>query len=312
MKAPNPYHAPFFALFAPKAFSRPTPSPQRRLRILHLESSRNIGGQELRILAQMEWLISHGHSAWLLAHPDTPILREAAKKGLPCYPTPFRGSLHPKAIISVLGIAKRHSVDIIDCHSSRDAAVGMVAKLLGKKVVRSQHIGRKIKDDLFHKFMWRVGSHGIIATSESIKRQILRQGLAPSRLVYVVPPGIRMDVFNPNVDGSQVRKKYGVSETAKLVTLIGMIRRDKGQRFLVRAIDSIVRVIPNAFFMIIGSATHPEYLDNLKEEISRIINKDRVILTGFQDRIEYFIAASNVIAITSLMEARSLAAMQAF
>ena len=284
----------------------------RPLKIVHLESSRNIGGQELRILAQMEWLISHGHSTWLLAHPNTPIQKEAAKRGLPTVPVPFRGSFNPKAITSVIRFAKVKSVDIIDCHSTRDAAVAMIARLAGEKVIRSQHIGRKIKDDILHKLMWRLGNDAVIATSKSIKSQILDQGLSSSHKVHVVAPGIRMDIFRPDVDGKPIRKVYGIPETAKLITLIGMIRRDKGQRFLVRAVDQIVRAIPSAFFMIVGSATHPEYLDELKNEISRIEHRNRIILAGFQERVELFIAASDLVAITSLMEARSLAAMQAF
>ncbi len=284
----------------------------RRLRIVHLESSRNIGGQELRILSQMEWLIDHGHSVWLLAHPNTPIQKEAAKRGLPSVPVPFRGSFNPKAITCVIRFAKGKSIDIIDCHSTRDAAVAMLAKFTGKTVIRSQHIGRKLKDDIFHRLMWLKGNHAIIATSKSIREQILKQGLSEPEKVHVVPPGIRMDIFHPKVDGTQVRKAFGVDRAAKLITLVGMIRRDKGQRYLVQAADQIVQAIPNAFFMIVGSATHPEYLEGLRHEISKIQNKGRIILTGFQEHVERFIAASDLIAITSLMEARSLAAMQAF
>ncbi|RLB36600.1 MAG: glycosyltransferase family 1 protein [Deltaproteobacteria bacterium] len=287
-------------------------NPARPLRIVHLESSRNIGGQELRILAQMEWLISNGHMVWLMAHPGTPIMKEAAKRELPSVPVAFRGSLHPKAIWAVLRFAYRNLIDIIDCHSTRDAAVAMVAKLSRRRVVRSQHIGRQIKNDILHKLMWQLGNHVVIATSASIKEQIVRQGLSSPEKIYVVPPGIHLDRFNPQVDGGAVRKAYGIDDKAKLITLIGMIRRDKGQRFLVRAVDLIVAAIPDAYFMIVGSATHPEYLEDLKKEISRIQNMDRVILAGFQENVEHFIAASDLIAITSLMEARSLAVMQAF
>jgi len=306
------FHSRLSNLTAGEDATKASNNSQEPLRIAHLESSRNIGGQELRILAQMEWLISHGHSTWLLAHPNTPIQEAAFKRGLPVIAIPFRGSLHPKAIFSVLKFARKNRVNVIDSHSTRDAAVAMVAKLMGMRVIRSQHIGRKIKDDILHKIMWRLGNHLVIATSESIKRQVVKQGLATSNSVYVIPPGIRMDRFSPKVNGHHVRKEYGIPEDGRLITLIGMIRRDKGQRFLVRAVDHIIAAIPDAFFMIVGSATHPEYLDDLKAEISRIKNKDRVILTGFQENVEHFIAASNLIAITSLMEARSLAAMQGF
>ena len=53
------------------------------LRIAHLETSNNIGGQELRILDQIQWLLSKGHSAWLLVPEDSAICEEATQLRLP-------------------------------------------------------------------------------------------------------------------------------------------------------------------------------------------------------------------------------------
>ena len=72
------------------------------LRIAHLETSINIGGQELRILDQIQWLLSKGHSAWLLACEDFAIYKEATRRGLPFYPIAFRGSLNPQAISEIV------------------------------------------------------------------------------------------------------------------------------------------------------------------------------------------------------------------
>lgn len=41
------------------------------MRIAHIESSMNWGGQELRIVEQTDWLNQHGHPTWIIARPSS-------------------------------------------------------------------------------------------------------------------------------------------------------------------------------------------------------------------------------------------------
>ena len=282
------------------------------LRIAHTESSINMGGQELRILQQIRWLLDNGHAAWLLARKDSAIYREGLERGLPLCGVDFRGSLNPKAILTVLDFARRQKIDLIDCHSSRDASTVIFARLLGIPVVRTQHICKRLKDDFFHRLTWKMGCRHIIACSGSIAERIVSQKLGPREHIDLIGEGIDLDKFRPDIDGKPARKVFGVPPGAKLITVIGMIRPDKAQHFLIRAVDGIVERIPEAYFFVVGSPTKPAFQDQLQEEIGRIKHKDRVILTGFQDAVEDFIAASDVIVLTSTIEARSQVIPQAF
>jgi len=282
------------------------------LRIAHTESSINMGGQEMRILQQIRWLLDNGHAAWLLAREDSAIYREGMKRGLPLCAVPFRGSLNPKAILTALDFVRREKIDLIDCHSSRDASTVIFARFLGIPVIRTQHICKRLKDDFFHRLTWTMGCRHIIASSDSIADRIVNQNLGPRENIYVIGEGIDLDRFRPDVDGKPSRKAFGVPVGAKLVTVIGMIRPDKAQHYLVRAVDRIVEQIPDAHFFVVGSPTKPRFMEELQEEIGRIRHKDRIILTGFQDAVENFIAASDVIVLSSTIEARSQVIPQAF
>ena len=282
------------------------------LRVAHTESSMNMGGQELRILQQIRWLLDHGHAAWLLAREDSAIYQEARRLGLPVRRVYFRGSLQPKAILTVLDFVGRKKIDIVDCHSSRDASTMIIPKLMGIPVVRSHHICQRLKDDFFHRMTWSIGCRHIIAASKSIANRIVDQKLGRREMIDIIGEGVDAGRFSPEVDGTSARKDFGVPDTAKLISVIGMIRPDKGQAFLIRAVDSIVDRIPDAYFFIVGSATRPGFLDQLKKEIDQIRWKERVILTGFQTEVEKFIAASDVIVLTSMIEAGSQVIPQAF
>jgi glycosyltransferase involved in cell wall biosynthesis len=282
------------------------------LRIAHTESSINMGGQELRILRQIRWLLDNGHSAWLLAREDSVIYQEGLKRGLPLCAVPFRGSVNPRAIFTVLNFVRREKIDLIDCHSCRDASTVIFAKLLGIPVIRSQHICKRLKDDFFHRLIWTTGCRHIIVNSNSIADRVVKQNLGPREMIDVIGTGIDLDRFRPDIDGEPSRKAFGIPDGARLITSIGMIRPDKAQRYLIRAVDRIVEQIPEAHFFVVGSPTRPEFLDRLLGEIDRIRHKDRVILTGFQPAVEDFIAASDVVVLTSEIEARPQVIPQAF
>ncbi len=282
------------------------------MRVAHTESSINFGGQELRILDQVRWARTHGHDFRLLAREDSAVYREAAKRALPRHPVPFRGSFNPRAVLSLLYFIVRNRIDLIDCHSSRDASTAMAARLFGIPVVRTHHIGKRLKDDFAHRMVWRCGATRVIAISKYVADCIAGQGLAARDRISVIGSGIDLDRFNPGVDGAPVRNALNIPASARVVSVIGMIRPDKGQRFLVGAVDAIVEQVPDARFLIVGSPTRPEFLAELKESIEKVRNGQRIILTGFRHDIEGFIAASDVIVLTSEIEGRSQVIAQAF
>ena len=65
-------------------------------------------------------------------------------------------------------------------------------------------------------------------------------------------------------------------------------------------------------FFIAGSATKPEFLEEIKKEIAALRYPDKVILTGFRKDVERMIAASDVIVNSSPLEPRSQVIHQAF
>ena len=54
----------------------------RQWRILHTESSLGWGGQEVRVLAELEWMRAHGHWVALAAHPASTIAQRAREAGI--------------------------------------------------------------------------------------------------------------------------------------------------------------------------------------------------------------------------------------
>lgn len=281
------------------------------LRIAHLESSLNIGGQELRILDQIQWLLSKGHSAWLLACEGSEIYKEATQRGVPAHPVQFRGSVNPRAISELVRFINREKVHVLDCHSSSAVSTAVMARMLGIPVVRTLHV-HTFKTDLIHKYLWRCGIDHIIVVSQWISDKLVKFGFAGRDKISVIPTGIDLKRFRPEVDGSSVRRELDIPESTKVISEIAMIRPDKGQKYFIRAVDRIASAWPDARFLIVGSATKPEFFAEIKEELATLRHQDKVILTGFRKDVEKVIAASDVIVNSSPWEPRSQVIHQAF
>lgn len=281
------------------------------MRIAHFETSTNIGGQELRILDQIQWLQSNGHSAWLLARLDCPIYSEAVRRGLPAYPIPFRGSLNPHAVSELVRFIKRENIHILDCHSSSAISTAVGVRILGIPVVLTLHVNG-FKMDLVHKHLWHYGTDHLVVVSQGIAKKIAGLGFANQDKISVIPTGIDLNRFRPDVDGSSVRREFDIPESTKVISIIAMIRPDKGHKYFIRTVDSIASARSDVRFLIVGSATKPAYFEEIKKEIELLRYQDKVILTGFRKDVEKVIAASDLIVNSSPCEPRSQVIHQAF
>jgi glycosyltransferase involved in cell wall biosynthesis len=183
--------------------------------------------------------------------------------------------------------------------------------MLGIPVVRTLHV-HTFKTDLIHKYLWRCGSDHVIVVSKGIADKLVGLGFADRHKISVIPTGIDLNRFRPDVDGSSVRRELYIPESTKVISEIAMIRPDKGQKYFIRAVDRIDSAWPDVRFLIVGSGAKPEYFEEIKEEIAALRHPDKVILTGFRKDVEKVIAASDVIVNSSPWEPRSQVIYQAF
>jgi glycosyltransferase involved in cell wall biosynthesis len=183
--------------------------------------------------------------------------------------------------------------------------------MLAIPVVRTLHV-HTFKTDFIHKYLWRCGIDRVIVVSQGIADKLVELGFADQDKISVIPTGVDLNRFRPDIDGSSVRREFDIPESTKVISEIAMIRPDKGQKYFIRAIDRVASAWPDVRFLIVGSATKPEFFEEIKEEIAALRHLDKVILTGFRKDVEKVIAASDVIVNSSPWEPRSQVIHQAF
>ncbi|MGH1460816.1 MAG: glycosyltransferase family 4 protein [Neptuniibacter sp.] len=286
------------------------------MRLAHFETSMNWGGQELRIIEQMEWLLEHDHPCWLIARPGSAILKEAERRDLPRFELNVRGSVHPKTLSGLMAFLKKNQIEILDCHGSRDATYGLFVKYLSKtKVIRSRHVTTPIKRGALRDLVWRKGSHGIITTAQAINNKIVEQGLSNAEKIYAALPGVDEERFSPKIDSSELRSKYGIPPDALVIANIGMIRPDKGQEYFVEACAKLMQQHSNVYAIQMGEATKEtqKYKQRVLDKLEQSGLSDRIKFLGYHHDIERFIAMADIVAVCSTqVEAQTRLVSQAF
>lgn len=288
------------------------------MRIAHIESSMNWGGQELRVIEQSEWLIGSGHQVHIIARPGSAIFQEAENRGLPTLALEMRGSVHPGTIWKLFRYIRQNNIEILDAHSNRDASYAMFAKwLTSVAVVRSRHVTNTIKLGGMREMVWRKGCHRYSVTADKIRQQIVELGLATRNKIDVIPPGVDEQRFSPEYDKATLKTKYGIPPDAFVVANIGMIRQDKGLLYFVEACEVIADKLgkDNVRFIHVGEATAStqSYKAEVQKRLGELSCASAFEFMGYHTDIENYIALADVIVVASIgTEAQTRLISQAF
>src|SRR5204862_3460648 len=108
---------------------------------LHTEASTGFGGQEIRIIAEAQWLRCHGWEALIVAQPGSRLADEARAASLPVAVVPMPSPFDPRALLGLRRLIRERHVDLVHTHSSVDSWLGGLAgRSLRLPVVRSRHV----------------------------------------------------------------------------------------------------------------------------------------------------------------------------
>ncbi len=260
--------------------------------ILHTEASLGFGGQELRILTEIRWLLDHGWRAGLACQPASRLLGEARALGIPTWVVSMTRPFSLAAAVRLRRVLREAAVDLVHTHSSVDSWVAaLAARSLGRAVVRSRHVSIRIGRG--RGLVYRLANR-VITSGEHVKRIVMAAGV-PAERVIAIPAGLDGTRFHAGVSGHAVRAELGLN--GPVVGLVANIRGSKGHRFFLEAAPLVLAACPAARFLIVGDGVG---FDDVRRRVADMRLDDRVLLTGFRRDIPEVMAALDVLALPSI------------
>lgn len=118
------------------------------------------------------------------------------------------------------------------------------------------------------------GADKILVINKGLKDYALEMG-ADINNISVIPAGVDLDKFNPQVDGSAIREKYGVKKDDILLFFMGWIYEFSGMKEVAESISTTNN--EKIKLMIVGEGDLYEPLLKMKSEKNL---EGRLILTG--------------------------------
>ncbi|PIV72222.1 MAG: hypothetical protein COW56_10360 [Rhodocyclales bacterium CG17_big_fil_post_rev_8_21_14_2_50_68_7] len=276
-------------------------------RILHTEWSDGWGGQERRIVTEMEGMKARGHGVLLATRPQARIAEEARARGIGVETLPFAGKLHLSTIAGLVRLIRREGIGIVDTHSGIDSwCGGLAAGWAGAALVRTRHLNIPLRRNPFN-FVHYLPDR-VVACGEQMRRTLVEDCGFPARKVVSIPTGIAFGSFRAGTDRATLRARIGLAEGDWMVLMVGILRSVKRHELAFEALARLRDELPAMRLVLAGDGPCREAL---REHASTSGVADRVIFLGHREDVPDLLAASDALLLSSRSEGVPQAVTQA-
>ena len=238
------------------------------LRIVHTESSTGWGGQELRILTEMEGMARRGHSVHLVTPANAQILPAARERGLSAEALPIEWK-RMTGLVAMRGWLARHrsGYDVVNAHSSTDTwlvAIACATLSHPPPLVRTRHLSTPVNRLPTTRWLYQRATAHIVVTGEALKTRLVEGNGYDPESITSVRTGIDLARFRP-LDRAAMRAQCGVDDRPA-VGIVATLRDWKGHDFLLDAWRDLAQRHPGWQLLIVGDGPRRAHLERRVSE----------------------------------------------
>jgi glycosyltransferase involved in cell wall biosynthesis len=267
----------------------------KELRILHTETSKSWGGQEIRVLEESSNFRARGHEVRIAAPADALIVEAAKRYGIPVHPIPIdRRSL--RSLRALAGLFAEFKPDVVVTHSSTDSwLVALASRISSARpaIVRLRHHSRPVAGGPLNRWLYGRVARRVVTTGEAIRLMLIEKLNLDPNAVVSIPTGTDISRFFPG-DRAEARARLGLAGTGPIIGIVATLRSGKGHRFLILAMTD--PRLASARLVIVGDGPQ---LANLREQVAAAGLTDRVIFTGNQNDVAPWMRAFDLFVLPS-------------
>lgn len=259
---------------------------KRQLRIVHTESHRQWGGQEIRIFEECRWMHQKGHHLTVIAPHHSALLNHASAEGWEIYPMSFSRSSVFNDIIRMRTKLKLHRPDILNTHGNIDSKVALFAAVgIGVPgIIRYRHHDAPVRNTWHNRILYSKLCNYVITTADCITRRLV-DGLSldPNR-VFTISTGIAPPSNLPHYEVARraLSEELTLASNAEFIGCVSLLDPVKGQHVLIDAFRAIKKHLPSLHLILVGNGS---YQKQLQDQVKQLHIGDRVHFLGFKENV---------------------------
>jgi glycosyltransferase involved in cell wall biosynthesis len=262
-------------------------------------SGREWRGGQAQVLLLARELRALGVPQEVVTGRGTELAHRLRAAGVPVREAPWTLSLDPRVLPAIsAGLSGAAVIQAHDAHALRLA--GWAAR--GRRPIVAV---RRVAFPLRRPGWWgRVAR--VVAVSEAVREQLLRDGVAPGRVVTIPSAVDAAGLRAARRPGG--RGRLGLPAGARLAVTPAALTREKGHRTLLAAAAILRSAVPDLHWALAGSG--PERAP-LRREAERLGVGDRLHWLGQVEDVASLLAEADVVVVPSLSEGLGTAALEA-
>jgi glycosyltransferase involved in cell wall biosynthesis len=310
----------------------------RKLNVMQIISNLDIGGAQEVVRTLVEYLASDNCMPVVCTFKDGPLRQDIERLGITVEVLPPRRysiMALPLFIFDMVRIwrslarfVKKHNVDVVQTHLLRslDFLVLLLLYTTNLRVVLwtfhsanfelaadylPKHKWLLAPKRYSHRALYRLASHlvgGFVAISDRVGKAMVEVIGPIGDKITVICNGVDTRRYGPAVDKTLVRSQLGLKANARLIAMVGTLKKVKGHCYMIEAMTSLVPRYPDLHLLFVGDG---ELREELQAQIARLDLEERIHFLGNRHDVPDLLAGSDVFVLPSLWEGLSMALLEA-
>ncbi|ETW99320.1 MAG: hypothetical protein ETSY1_15450 [Candidatus Entotheonella factor] len=245
------------------------------MKIAQIDALLHWRGGEQQVLYLSQVLHANGYDSVMICQPHSELYQRAGEARLPVHALRVRNEVDVAAAWKLAWYLRRERVDILHMHESRSHMIGLLAGLFNPnlhKLVSRRVVHQPIRN-LFSRWKYQLPRVQYLAVSHAVRQVLMDNGI-PGTQVQTIHSGIDLKRFD-HVPKAEPLFPPGT----RVVGTVGHLANSKGQRYLLRAAQSLMRDEPKLRLAIVGAG---ELRQTLEAQAVDLGIAEHVRFTGFR------------------------------
>ena len=292
------------------AIRKRTP-PNRPLRVLFAQTDMRIGGAEMVTANIIRRLDRQRFAPELCCLKDRGALGEVLSAEIPVHYGLLAGKFDLRVCPRLVELLRRRRIDAV-------VTVGAGDKMFWGRLA-ARRVGVPVILSALHSTGWPDGvsrlnrmltpiTDSFIAVAPSHGRFLIERQRFPAHKVTVIPNGVDTQRFAPAPDVAGIRRELELRPADPVVGIVAALRPEKNHELFLRVAQRVIQELSTTQFVVIGDGPCRDQLQQLAHDLNIAAS---VVFLGSRDDVPRLLAAMDVFALTSHIEANPLSILEA-